>query len=114
MNISADSNMQEVVAISAPTTTKVSNLLSNPQCEWMFASPSLETIVYLSGPTKIVGGEEARRCWDRMPGKSKAYYRNYCDTDDPAKFAVICTHVVKVVYCRPIGYRKTVVEELKS
>ena len=104
--------MQEVVTITAPTTQKIANLRANPQGEWMFASPSIETVVYLSGPTQIMEGDEARRYWDRMPGKSKAYYRNYCDTDDCAKFAVIRTLVTKVVYCRPIGYRKTVVDEL--
>lgn len=114
MNILADSTMQEVVTITVPTTQKIANLLANPQGEWMFASQSIETIVYLSGPTQILEGDEARRCWDRMPGKSKIYFRNYCDTDDYAKFAVIRTQVTKVVYCRPIGYRKTVVDEIKT
>ncbi|MBI5772381.1 MAG: pyridoxamine 5'-phosphate oxidase family protein [Verrucomicrobia bacterium] len=111
MNILVDSTMQEVVTITAPTTQKIANLQANPQAEWMLASPSLETIVYLSGPTQVLQGDEARRRWNRMPGKSKAYFRNYCDTDDHTKFAVIRTQVTKVVYCRPIGYRKTVVEE---
>jgi hypothetical protein len=80
----------------------------------MFASTSLETVVYLSGPTEILEGDEAKRYWDRIPGKSKAYYRNYCDPDDASKFAVIRTRVTKIVYCRPIGYRKTFVDELTS
>lgn len=109
MNIQADSKMEEVVAITAPTTQKIANLQSNPNTEWMFATPSLETIVYLSGPTEILEGEEARQRWDQMPGKSKAYFRKYCDTDDPAKFAVIRTRVTSIVYCRPVGYRKTIV-----
>lgn len=112
MNLLADSNMEEVVTITAPTTQKIANLRANPQGEWMFASLSIETVVYLSGPTEILEGDEAKGYWDRMPGKSKAFYQNYCDTDDPAKFAVIRTRVTKIVYCRPIGYRKTVVDEL--
>ena len=111
MNILADSTMEEVVSITAPTTQKISNLQANPQGEWMFASPSMETIVYLSGPTQILETDEAKACWDRMPGKSKAYFRNYCDTDEHTKYAVIRTQVTKVVYCRPVGYRKTVVDE---
>ena len=35
--------------------------------------------------------------WDQMPGKSKAYYRKYCETEDYHKFAVIRTDVSKVV-----------------
>jgi len=112
MNIMADSAMEEVVSITAPTTQKFENLRANPQAEWMVASPSNETIVYLSGPTQIMEGDEAKRRWDRMPGKSKAYFRNYCDSDDHTKFAVIRTEVTKIVYCRPVGYRKTVVEEI--
>ena len=111
LNILADSEMEEVVTITAPNTQKIANLLANPQGEWMFASPSFETIVYLSGPTKILEGDEAKQRWDRMPGKSKGYFQNYCVTDDSTKFAVIRTQVTKVVYCRPIGYRKTVVGE---
>ncbi len=114
MNVLADSTMEEVVTITAPTTLKIANLQANPRGEWMFASPSLETIVYLSGPTQILEGEEARQCWDRMPGKSKAYFRKYCDADDHSKFAVIRTKVTKVVHCRPIGYRKSVVDEVES
>jgi len=113
MNILADSAMEEVVSITAPTTQKCGNLLANPQAEWMVASPANETIVYLSGPTRILEGNEAEQCWDRMPGKSKAYFQNYCHTDDHTKFAVIRTKVTKVVHCRPIGYRKTVVDEVR-
>jgi len=111
MNILADSAMEEVFSITAPTTQKIANLRANPRAEWMVASPSNETIVYLSGPTQILEGIEAGHCWDRMPGKSKAYFRNYSDTDDHTKFAVIRTEVTKVVHCRPIGYQKTVVDE---
>jgi general stress protein 26 len=111
MNILTDSTMQVVVTITAPTTQKIINLRANPNGEWMVATPSLETIVYLSGPTRILEGDEARQCWDRTPGKSKAYFRHYCDQDDFAKFAIIRTQVTKVVYCRPIGYRKTLVDQ---
>jgi len=111
MNILTDSAMEEVVTITAPTTQKIANLRANPNGEWMVTTPSLETIVYLSGPTRILEGDEAKQCWDRMPGKSKAYFRHYCDQDDCSQFAVIRTQVTKVVYCRPIGYRKTGVDQ---
>lgn len=111
MNILTDSTMQEVVTITAPNTQKIANLRTNPNGEWMVATPSLETIVYLSGPTLILEGDEAKQCWDRMPGKRKANFRHYCDEDDFARFAVVRTRVTKVVYCRPFGYRKTVVDE---
>ena len=112
MNVLADSTMEEVVTITAPTTQKVANIQVNPKAEWMFAALSLETVVYLSGPTRIVRGEEAREYWGAMPGKSQAYFRHYCDMDDYEKFAVLRTIVTKVVYTRPPGYRKTVVHEL--
>ncbi len=112
MNALADSTMEEVVTITAPTTQKVANLQLNPQAEWMFASTSLESMVYLSGPTQIVRGEEAKKYWDAMPGKSQAYFRNFCDLDDHEMFSVLRTKVTRVVYCRPPGYRKTVVHEL--
>jgi len=112
MNMLTDSTMQEVVTITAPTTQKATNLRANENGEWMVATPSLETIVYLSGPTRILEGDEARQCWDRMPGKSKAYFRHFCDEDDFTKFAVLRTQVTKVIYCRPIGYQKTVVAQI--
>jgi len=112
MNVLADSSMEEVVSITAPDTEKIKNLKENPYAEWMFSSSSLESVVYLSGPTKILSGEEATQYWDSMPGKSKAYYRHYCDEDRPEMFAIIRTRVEKILYCRPPGYRKTLVYEL--
>lgn len=114
MNILADSTMAEVVTITAPTTQKIANLRANPQAEWMFASPSVETVVYLSGPTEILENEVAKAYWDLAPGKSKAYFRHYCPDDDYSKFAVIRTRVTKVVYARPIGYHKVVIAEVAA
>ena len=112
MNVMVDSAMDKVISITAPTTQKIANLKENPYAEWMFASKSLESMTYLSGPTEIVTDDEAEKYWHSMPGKSKAYYRNYCAADDPKEFSVFCTTVEKVVYCRPPGYRKTLVYEL--
>ena len=114
MNVLADSTMAEVVTITAPTTQKIANLRANPQAEWMFASPSVETVVYLSGPTEILEGEAAKAYWDVAPGKSKAYFHHYCPDDDYTKFAVIRTRVTKVVYSRPIGYHKVVIAEVAA
>jgi len=112
MNVLADSLMENVIAITAPQTQKVGNLSDNPHTEWLFASPSMETMVYLSGPTEIVIGEEALRYWDSMPGKSKAPYHNYSPSEHPEDFAILCTKVEKVVYCSPQGYHMTLVHEL--
>ena len=112
MNVLADSSLEKIISITTPDTQKIKNLGENPCAEWMFASPSLESMVYLSGPTEIVTGQEAINYWNSMPGKSKAYYRQYCETDSPEKFSIICTRVEKVLYCRPPGYRKTLVYEL--
>lgn len=112
MNVIAESTMEEVVSITAPHTQKIKNLQENPYAEWMFSSPSLESVVYLSGPTEIITGDGAMKYWNAMPGKSKAYYRNYCDEDKPEMFAIIRTRVERVLYCRPPGYRKTLVYEL--
>ncbi len=112
MNLLADSVMEEVICITAPNTQKIANLRANPQAEWMISSPTMETVVYLSGPTEILSDDEARKYWNSMPGKSQAYYRRYCDEDDPDKFCILRTKVTRVVYCRPPGYHKTVVHEI--
>jgi hypothetical protein len=74
----------------------------------MFASPSMETIVYLSGYTRLIESHAAKRYWDQMAGKAQAYYRKYCETEDYHKFAVIRTDVSKVVLCKPYAYKKSV------
>ena len=112
MNVLADRQMEQVIAITAPHTEKVGNLKENPHSEWMFASSSMESMAYLSGPTEIVIGEEALRYWNSMPGKSKAPYHNYNPSDNPEDFAILCTKVEKIIYCRPPGYNKTLVHEL--
>ncbi len=109
MTTQVTGDLEEIVSITAPTSQKVAELRRNPQAEWMFASASLETLVYLSGYTRVVEGEAAKRYWDQMPGKAQAYYRKYCQTEDYHKFAVIRTEVSKVVLCKPYAYKKTVV-----
>jgi len=110
MNATVTPDLEEVLAITRPDTQKISNLKANPRAEWSFSSTSRESFVYLSGPTEILEGEDAQRGWDAMPGKNFAYYRNAAggESDDPADYAVIRTKVRKVVHCRAIGYRKTV------
>jgi general stress protein 26 len=112
MNVLAESQMDKVIAITAPHTQKAENLRENPYSEWMFASTSMESVVYLSGPTEIVTGEEGLRYWNEMPGKAKAPYHHYSPSEHPEDFAILCTRVEKVIYCRPPGYHKTVVHEL--
>lgn len=111
MNVLADSSMETVVAISAPTTQKIKNLQENPSVEWMFASPTMESVVYLTGPTEILTGELAQNYWNSMPNKSKAPYKNYSTSEDHKDFAIICTKVDNIVYCRPPVYHKTVVNK---
>lgn len=111
MTVQVTDDLEEVVSITAPTSQKVAELRGNQQAEWMFASPSMETIVYLSGYTRIVEGDAAKRYWDHMPGKAQAYYRKYCDTDDHHAFVVIRTEVSKIVLCKPYAYKKTVLFE---
>lgn len=107
-------DLEEIISITAPTSQKAAILRANPQAEWMFACPSLETIVYLSGRTRVIEGDAAKRYWDQMPGKSKAYYRKYCETEDYHKFAVIRTEVSKVVLCKPYVYTKSVLWEKEA
>lgn len=111
MTVQVTSGLEEVVSITAPTSQKVAELRRNPQAEWMFASPAMETIVYLSGHTRVVEGEAAKRYWDRMPGKAQAYYRKYCETGDYRQFVIVRTEVSKIVLCKPYAYTKTVVFE---
>lgn len=108
MTTQVTTDLEEIISITAPTSQKAAILRTNPQAEWMFASSSMETIVYLSGRTRLIEGDAAKRYWDQMPGKSKAYYRKYCDTEDYHKFAVIRTEVNKIVLCKPYAYTKTV------
>jgi len=108
MTAQVTQDLEEVISITAPISQKVADLRSNPHAEWMFASHGMETIVYLSGHTRVVEGEAAKRYWDKMPGKAQAYYRKYCDTDDFHKFVVVRTEVDKVVLCKPYSYKKTV------
>ena len=109
MNVEVDAYLEEIFAITAPTSQKAANVRANPRAEWMFATAPMETVVYLSGPTRVVEGEEVKAYWDAIPGKAHAFYRQYCDSDDFRKFAVILTKIEKIVYCRTPGYRKTVV-----
>ena len=108
MTTQVTTDMEEIISLTAPNSLKAATLRANPQAEWMFASPSMETIVYLSGHTRLIEGDAAKRYWDMMPGKSKAYYRKYCETEDYQKFAVIRTDVSKVVLCKPYAYTKSV------
>lgn len=103
--VSAD--LKEVIAITSPVSQKARNLRENPFSEWMFSSVSLETVAYLAGKTEIVEDpEEARRCWDQVPGKANAFYRHYQKPEDPANFAVIRTRVSDIQLVKPMGYRK--------
>lgn len=107
MTTQVTEDLEEIISITAPISHKVADLRRNPQAEWMYATPSMETLVYLSGFTRVIEGEAAKRYWDQMPGKSQAYYRKYCETEDYHKFAVIRTEVSKIVLCKPYAYKKT-------
>lgn len=102
------SDLEEIISITAPSSQKVASLRQNPRAEWMFASASLETLVYLSGHTRIIEGVAAKRYWDRVPGKSQAYYRKYCAIEDYRLFSVIRTEVDHIELCKPCAYTKTV------
>ena len=108
MNFQTKGYLEEVFAITAPTTQKVANLRENPHAEWMFSNPpfTVESIAYVSGETRIIEGDAVQPYWDAMPGKSRAYFRQYSNSDDFRQFVVLVTKVSKVVFCRPIAYRK--------
>ncbi len=107
-------SLREVLTVTAPDTLKVRNMRQNPHSQWMFWSPSIETVIYLSGPTDIVEGEEAEEYWHRIPNKSQAYFRRHSNSDDHREFAVLRTNVMEAVYCRPPGYQKSVIFEAES
>lgn len=109
MTAQVTDDLEEIISITAPISQKVADLRRNPQGEWMFATPSMETVVYLSGRTRVVEGEAAKRYWERMPGKAQACYRKYCETGDYHQFAVIRTEVGRIVLCKPYAYKKTVI-----
>lgn len=111
MNFQVKGYLDEIFSITAPTTQKVANLRENPRAEWMLSNPSLESVVSLSGETRVIEGEEVRPFWDAIPGKARAYYRQYNDTDDFRKFVVISTKVGRVTLSHPAAYRKIVVTD---
>lgn len=106
MNFQVKGYLDEIFSITAPTTQKVANLRENPRAEWMLSNPSFESVVSVSGETRIIEGDEAQQYWDAIPGKARAYYRHYSDTDDFRQFVVICTQVAKVILTRPAAYKK--------
>ena len=106
MNFQVKGYLDEIFTITAPTTQKVANLRENQRAEWMFSNATRESIATVSGDTRIVEGDAVQAYWDAIPGKSRAYYRHYQDTDDFRQFVVLSTTVEKVVFCRPVAYRK--------
>ncbi len=109
MNFQTKGYLDEIFTITAPTTQKVANLRVNPRTEWMFFHPGFrsESIVYVTGETRIVEGDAGQAWWDAMPGKLRAYFRRYSDSEDFHKFVALVTTVTNVVCCCPIAYRKT-------
>ncbi len=108
MNFQTKGTLDEIFTIPAPTTQKVVNLRANPRAEWMFTHPdfTIENIAYVSGETRIIEGDAVQPWWDAIPGKSRAYFRQYDNSDDFHHFVVLATKVTKTVLCRPIAYRK--------
>jgi general stress protein 26 len=112
MNFQVKGYLDEIFTITAPSTQKIANLRENPRAEWMLSNPSLESIVLISGETRVIEGDEVQPYWDAIPGKAHAYYRRYNDTDDFRKFVVIRTKVAKVVLTHPAAYKKvTIVDD---
>lgn len=115
MNFQVKGYLDEIFSITAPTTLKVANLRENPRAEWMLSNPSMESVVSISGETRVIEGDEIQPYWDAIPAKSRAYYRQYNDTDDFRKFVVICTKVGKVTLTHPAAYRKiAILDGLKA
>ena len=108
--VGAKNGLDEVLTITAPHTRKVSNLRENPRAEWMFSSPTKETIVYLSGPTELITqSPECDDLWEEIPNKSQAYFLKYYEV---AKgFAVIRTKVERVEVVKPLVFKKIVLRE---
>lgn len=111
MNFQTRGQLDEIFTVTAPTTQKVANLRANPRSEWMFFHPGFhaESIVYVTGETRIVEGDGVRKWWDAMPESSRSYIRQHCDTSDPTQFVALVTTVDAVTCCCPVAYRKTVV-----
>jgi len=107
MNAVVVEGLREVIAITSPESRKVLNLEENAQAEWMFSSPSLETIAHLSGASMIVPEEEALKYWDLVPSKSRGFYRHYRKPELHTDFAIIRTQVSNIQFVKPMGYRKT-------
>ncbi len=109
MNFQTTGYLDEIFAITAPTTQKVANLRENPHTEWMFSHPDFaaESTVYVTGETRLIEGDAVQPWWDALPGKSRSYFRQYDDSGDFRKFVAVVTKVTGVVCCCPLAYRKT-------
>ena len=111
MNFGTKGYLDEIFTISAPTTQKVANLRVNPRTEWMFARPGFkaEGTVYVTGETRIIEGDAVQPWWDAIPGKLRAFTRNFDASGDFHKFVALVTKVTGVVSACPLAYRKTTV-----
>lgn len=107
MNALVNDRLREVIAITSPESRKALNLAENAQAQWMFTSPSLETVAYLSGVTTIVADHESEKYWDMVPSKAKGFYRHYRKPERHTDFAIIRTVVSNIQLIKPMGYRKT-------
>ncbi len=111
MNFETKGYLDEIFTITAPITQKVANIRENPRTEWLFSNPSMERVVLVCGNTRVIEGPDMKPYWDAVPGKSKAYYREYANPQEADHFVVLCTTVGKIVLNRPSMYRKFTVKE---
>lgn len=109
-SVGAPTDLSEIFTITGPRTEKVANLRENPLAEWMFTSSAKESVVYLSGPIEVLE-EEAERWnyWERVPNKSQAFFLRYYD--EAGGFAVLRMRVTRVVFCKPMAFRKIVLRD---
>ncbi|MFT5465813.1 MAG: general stress protein 26 [Verrucomicrobiales bacterium] len=109
-SVGAPQDLSEIFTITGPSTDKIANVRKNPNAEWMFASPAKESIVYLSGKIEIVDAESDRwSYWNKVPNKSQAFFLRYYD--EAGGFAVLRMGVERVVFCKPMAFRKIVLKD---
>ena len=116
VNFQTKGYLDEIFTITAPTSQKVANLRENPRTEWMFSHPGFaaESTVYVTGETRIIEGDPVEPWWDAIPGKPRAFVRQYDASGDFHKFVALVTKVTGVVCCCPLAYRKSTVFDTRE
>lgn len=89
-----------LVALTSPDSRKVSNILENPNVEWLFSSKDFLSFVYFSGVAEVLNDpSEMKGYWNSMIEKDRAYFLDKGNSSPG--FSIIKTHVDSIQLVQP-------------